>query len=297
MSPTSSVARCGCRSPAGSWSRIRVAPSSGSRRAASRSDSWRPLPYSRPASNCFPASTIAPAGSRRFSTSFSGSWSRKTSIPLDAAEATKRRAKSPPTGRDPTRKRPRTASASGVFVRAFRARIRSHGLSTPRRTAESKTPPPDTSRYAKPAPSRSSARRSRSAVGMSPASGSWLSTRIVVSTRRGIGPGPHRRRLRALYVRLLGSLDVALLARVDLELVAHVHEERHLDDGAGLERRRLCHVADGVALHARLRVGHLEHHRCGEIDAGRRAADEQHLPRRRGLHERQRVLHRLERQR
>src|SRR5438552_17185133 len=147
------------------------------------------------------------------------------SMPLWAALATNRRAKSPPTGREPTRKRPRTASARGVLVRAFSARMRSHGLSTPRRTAESKTPPPDTSRYAKPAPSRSSARRSRSAVGMSPASGSWLSTRIVVSTRRGIGSGPYRRKLRAL--------DVALLARVDLELVAHVDEERHLDDGAG----------------------------------------------------------------
>ena len=46
----------------------------------------------------------------------SGSWSRKTSIPLSAAEATKRRAKSASTGREPTRKRPRSASPSGVFV-------------------------------------------------------------------------------------------------------------------------------------------------------------------------------------
>ncbi len=36
-------------------------------------------------------------------------------MPLAAALATKRRAKSPPTGREPTRKRPRSASASGVF--------------------------------------------------------------------------------------------------------------------------------------------------------------------------------------
>jgi hypothetical protein len=43
------------------------------------------------------------------------------------------------------------------------------GLSTPRRTAVSKTPPPETSRYAKPAPSSSSASRSRSAVGIRPA--------------------------------------------------------------------------------------------------------------------------------
>ena len=75
-------------------------------------------------------------------------------MPLWAALATKRRAKSPPTGREPTRNRPRSASASGVVVRALSARIRSHGLSTPRRTALSKTPPPEISRYANPAWSR-----------------------------------------------------------------------------------------------------------------------------------------------
>ena len=64
-------------------------------------------------------SVIASPASRRFETSFSGSWRRKTSMPLSAADATKRRTKSPPTGREPTRKRPRSASASGVFVRAF----------------------------------------------------------------------------------------------------------------------------------------------------------------------------------
>src|ERR671914_88922 len=102
---------------------------------------------------------MASPASRRFETSFSGSCSRKTSTPFSAAEATKRRMKSAPTGREPTRKRPRSARPSGVVVRAFSARIRSHGLSTPRRTAESKTPPPETSRHAKPA----SARRERPA--------------------------------------------------------------------------------------------------------------------------------------
>ena len=48
--------------------------------------------------------------------------------------------KSPATGREPTRKRPRSARPSGVFVRELSARIRSHGLSTPRRTALSNTP-------------------------------------------------------------------------------------------------------------------------------------------------------------
>ena len=71
-------------------------------------------------------------------------------MPFSAADATKRRAKSASTGREPTRKRPRSASPSGVFTRAFSARMRSHGLSTPRLTAASKQPPPETSRYAKP---------------------------------------------------------------------------------------------------------------------------------------------------
>ena len=66
-------------------------------------------------------------------------------MPLSAALAMKRRTRSSPTGREPTRKRPRTASASGVVVRALSARIRSQGLSTPRRTALSKAPPPETS--------------------------------------------------------------------------------------------------------------------------------------------------------
>ena len=65
------------------------------------------------------------------------------------------------------------------------ARIRSHGLSTPRRTAASKTPPPETSRQAKPARSSISASRSTSPVGTLPARGSCESRRIVVSTRRG----------------------------------------------------------------------------------------------------------------
>ena len=106
-------------------------------------------------------------------------------MPFSAAEATKRRTKSAPTGRAPTRKRPRSARPSGVEVRAFSARIRSQGLSTPRRTAVSKTPPPETSSSAKPAPSSTSAIRSSSPVGTRPASGSCESRRIVVSTSRG----------------------------------------------------------------------------------------------------------------
>ena len=106
-------------------------------------------------------------------------------MPFSAADAMKRRTKSAPTGREPTRKRPRSASPSGVVVRPFSARMRSHGLSTPRRTAESKTPPPETSRQAKPAESSTSASRRSSAVGTWPASGSCESRRMVVSISRG----------------------------------------------------------------------------------------------------------------
>ena len=82
----------------------------------------------------FPASRIASAASRRLARSFSGSCSRKTSIPFAAALATKRRTMSAETGLEPTRKRPRRAIPSGVEERARIERMRSQGLST-RRTA------------------------------------------------------------------------------------------------------------------------------------------------------------------
>ena len=82
---------------------------------------------------------IASLASRRFETSFSGSCEAEdVDAALGRASRRSGATKSPPTGREPTRKRPRSASASGVFVRALSARIRSHGLSTPRLTAVSK---------------------------------------------------------------------------------------------------------------------------------------------------------------
>ena len=109
-------------------------------------------------------------------------------MPFSAAQETKRPTMSPLTGREPTRKRPRSAIPSGVDTRALIARIRSHGLSTRRRTVASKTPPPEISRQAKPAPSRISATRRISAVGILPARGSCESNLIVVSTSFGIHP-------------------------------------------------------------------------------------------------------------
>ena len=102
-------------------------------------------------------------------------------MPFSAAQATNRRTMSGETGFEPTRNRPRSAIPSGVVVRESIARIRSHGLSTPRLTAASKTPPPETSRQAKPELSRISAIRSTSPVGTVPASGSCERSRIVVS--------------------------------------------------------------------------------------------------------------------
>ena len=197
--------RRGARSPrrrAGRARRRRAARASrsgrGRRRAPRRARAacaparraCRPRPRRRGCRRARPRTRARPRRSprpprARFETSFSGSWRRKTSIPFSAADGDEAPANSPPTGREPTRKRPRSASPSGVLTRAWIARMRSHGLSTPRRTALSKTPPPETSRYANPARSRISASRSSSAVGTRPASGSWPSRRIVVSTSFG----------------------------------------------------------------------------------------------------------------
>ena len=108
------------------------------------------------------------AGFTRFETSFSGSSSRKTSIPLSAALATNRRAKSPPTGREPTRNLPRSAIPSGVLVRALSARIRSHGFSTPR------APLCRRRRRRKPRGTRSRRRRAARRAGGDPRSASAL---------------------------------------------------------------------------------------------------------------------------
>src|SRR5262245_14374364 len=115
---------------------------------------------------------------------------------------------------------------SGVFVRARIARIRSHGDSTPRRTALSKTPPPETSSAAKPAPSSSSARSRIDAVGTFPTSGSWLRSRTVVSTRAGTAPSLTLSRAEA------GE-------RVDREVAGGQHERQRdgHPDAAGVRER------------------------------------------------------------
>ena len=67
-------------------------------------------------------------------------------MPDSAAHRMKRRTRSGAAGCEDTRKVPRSAITSGVRVaRSLIARMRSHGLSTPRLTAARKQPPPVTS--------------------------------------------------------------------------------------------------------------------------------------------------------
>ena len=121
------------RSPAAASRPRRARRGGGCRRAAPRRTRARRRGSPRPRR----------AGSRRRSAGRAGGRRRCRSRPPSRRTAARRRRRR---GRAPTRKRPRTASASGVFVCALSARIRSHGLSTPRRTAASNAPPPETSR-------------------------------------------------------------------------------------------------------------------------------------------------------
>ena len=66
------------------------------------------------------------------------------------------------------------------------ALIRSQGLSTPRRTAHSKQPPPETSRHEKPALSRTPASSRTRDPCIRAASGSCERSLIVVSTSAGM---------------------------------------------------------------------------------------------------------------
>src|SRR5262245_44521652 len=214
-------------------------------------------------------------------------------MPFSAAQATKRETMSPPTGCDPTRKRPRSAIPSGVCTRALIARIRSHGVSALRRTVASKTPPPEISRHANPAWSRISATCRISAVGSAPASGSCERSRTVVATSfgttRDLSDLPERTSRGFGCRRALRAGDVAAVARVDLDALAGVHEHRHLHDRAGLELRRLRHVRDRVPTHGRLRLGDRNLAGRRHLEPCRLAVDGQHLHRARGLEEEERL--------
>ena len=118
------------------------------------------------------------------------------------------------------------------------ARTRSQGLSAPRLTAASKQPPP---RHLE----RAEAGAVQDLGHLQHAGGRQR------ADQRGLGQQPEGGVDDPGHARA----DVAGLARVDTDHVADVDEQRHLDDGAGLERRRLGHVGHRVALDARLGVG------------------------------------------
>ena len=119
---TSSSVRCGSSESVWSLTITREAPSSGSCFARSTSASispCRPALKTSPAWNSLPAATIASPASRRFETSLSGSWSRNTSIPFSAAQATKRRTMSAETGS----RADEEAAAEGEAERRRRTRV------------------------------------------------------------------------------------------------------------------------------------------------------------------------------
>ena len=97
-----------------------------------------------------PAAVIASLASRRFETSLSGSCRRNTSIPLSAAVATNRRSKSPATGLLPDQEATAQGQRQRRLVRPRSARVDPVRSSTPRLTAESKHPPPETSSIREP---------------------------------------------------------------------------------------------------------------------------------------------------
>jgi hypothetical protein len=65
---------------------------------------------------------------------------------------------------------------------------------------------------------------------------------------------------------------------IHLHAIADVHEQRHVDRGARLERRRLVAAArGGVPADARLGVGDLKLDRRRQLDVGRDVVDEQQV--------------------
>src|SRR4051812_30511214 len=73
--------------------------------------------------------------------------------------------------------------------------------------------------------------------------------------------------------------QVAAVARIDLQLVAGVDEQRHLDLGAGLDRRRLGACTGSIALQPGLGVGDLQFDGHREFEVQRRAIVERNLHR------------------
>src|SRR6478752_8112396 len=70
---------------------------------------------------------------------------------------------------------------------------------------------------------------------------------------------------------VVDAAEVRPVTRVDLDARAGLEEERHVDLGAGLERRGLGAAGRAVALEARLGVRDLEDDRRGQLDVERQA--------------------------
>src|SRR5207249_10370330 len=67
----------------------------------------------------------------------------------------------------------------------------------------------------------------------------------------------------------LGALEILTRPRVDLDPVARLHEQRHVDLEARLERRGLRRAGRRVALEAEVRRGDGHPDGCGHVDPGR----------------------------
>src|SRR5436190_15189341 len=77
---------------------------------------------------------------------------------------------------------------------------------------------------------------------------------------------------------MLGARHVAARARVHADALALLDEQRHLDDRAGLQRRRLRAAAgDRVPTHPRVGLADLQVDRARQLNVGGLLVDEQHI--------------------
>ena len=87
----------------------------------------------------------------------------------------------------------------------------------------------------------------------------------------------------------LRALQIFSVTGVDFDFVARVHEQRHLDGGAGFRDGRLVGTGCGVSLEARFRLRDFEDHECWRLDTDAHVLEEHDLADRVLLAELQRV--------
>src|SRR5262249_32788622 len=126
-----------------------------------------------------------------------------------------------------------------------------------------------------PSIARTRPRNNPGAAGSAPGAGGVSSSpgalvTWTISCHGVFGPRPARRvddagRKSAQGRRSLRyALDVLVRARIDLDRVADPDEQRYGDRRAGLDGRRLLHVAAGITAHAGLGGRDLEEHERGQ---------------------------------